>query len=358
MPHNHPHHSGPDHGHAHDHGSGHDAQPGAPQRGWLLRNSRYLVAGIVLLVAALSACLVLVGPGQAVVVTRFGDPIRVLTRPGLAWKVPAPVESKIDVDLRLRTTSSGLQDVGTRDGLRILVQAYVAWQVPEDADHIRQFLRAVRNQPDIAASQLRSFVGSALEITASSFELATLVNTDAQKIQLDQFEQRLRDRLDEQALKVYGITIRQVGIERLTLPTETLNATVERMKAERATVAAERSAEGQRAAAEITSNADRDARVLLAKSKAEASEIDARSRVDAADIYGQAYSGDPGLYTLLRSLDTLDQVIGNNTRLILRTDAAPFRVLVDGPDAAAPAQAPLTGAGTAAPPAPGPRKVQ
>ena len=34
---------------------------------------------------------------------------------------------------------------------------------------------------------------------------------------------------------------------------------------------------------------------------------------------------------LLRSLDTLDTVVGDNTRLILRTDAAPFRVLVDGP---------------------------
>ena len=40
-------------------------------------------------------------------------------------------------------------------------------QVPGDADHIRQFLRAVRNQPAIAADQLRSFTGSALEITAS-----------------------------------------------------------------------------------------------------------------------------------------------------------------------------------------------
>jgi len=348
MPHDHHHHHGHGHGHDHDHDHG-AAAAGAPRRGWLLRNLRFLVAGIVVLAAVLSACLVLVGPGQAVVVTRFGDPIRVLTHPGLAWKVPAPVESKIDVDLRLRTTSSGLQDVGTRDGLRMLVQAYVAWQVPDDPDHIRQFLRAVRNQPDIAASQLRSFVGSALEITASSFDMASLVNTDAQKIQLDQFEQRLRERLDEQALKVYGVTIRQVGIERLTLPTETLNATVERMKAERATVAAERSAEGQRAAAEITSNADRDARVLLAKSKAEASEIDAKSRVEAADIYAKAYNGDPALYTLLRSLDTLDQVIGSNTRLILRTDAAPFRVLVDGPDAAAPAPA--------ANAAPGPRKV-
>jgi membrane protease subunit HflC len=314
-----------------------------PPRSWFARHLRFFVAAIVVCVALLSACLVLTGPGQAIVVTRFGDPIRVLTEPGLGWKVPAPIESKIDVDLRLRTTSSGLQDVGTRDGLRILVQAYVAWQVPADADHIRQFLRAVRNQPEIAAQQLRSFVGSSLEITASSFDLAALVNTDPEKIHLDQFERQLRERLDEQALQVYGITIRQVGIERLTLPAETLKATVERMKAERATVAAERAAEGQRAANEISSNADRDARVLLAKAKAEAAEIDAKSRVAAAEIYGAAYSGDPELYTLLRSLDTLDHVINDNTRLILRTDAAPFNVLVDGPGGAAGNSAPKPG---------------
>jgi membrane protease subunit HflC len=34
---------------------------------------------------------------------------------------------------------------------------------------------------------------------------------------------------------------------------------------------------------------------------------------------------------LLRSLDTLGTVVGPSTKLILRTDAAPFRVLVDGP---------------------------
>jgi membrane protease subunit HflC len=341
------------HGH-HHHGHGHDGHDHAAhddgRKGLFARYGRFLVAFLIVVAAVLSACLVLVGPGQAIVVTRFGDPINVLTDPGLAWKMPAPVESTIDVDLRLRTTSSGLQDVGTRDGLRVLIQAYVAWQVPAEPERIRQFLRAVRNQPDVAAQQLRSFVGSALEITAASFDLANLVNTDPAKVQLSDLESRLRERLDEQALKVYGVTIRQVGIERLTLPTETLNATVARMRAERETVAAERQAEGQRAAAEIASNADRDARVLRAKAKAEAAGIDAKSRLEAADIYGKAYNSAPDLYMLLRSLDTLDTVVGANTRLILRTDAAPFRVLVEGPaHAAASAATPATPAAPAAP---------
>jgi modulator of FtsH protease HflC len=310
---------------------------------WLARHGRVLAAGFIVVIALLAACAVLVVPGEAIVMTRLGNPVRVLTEPGLAWKIPAPIESMIPVDLRLKTTSSGLQDVGTRDGLRILVQAYVAWQVPADPDHIRQFLRAVQNQPDVAADQLRSFMGSSLEITVSSFDLATLINTDASKIQLAQLESRLRDRIGEQALKVYGIRILQVGLERLTLPAETLDATVARMSAERETVAAERQAEGERAAAEIASNADRDARVLRAQAKADASALDAKSRLEAADIYAKAYGRDHELYTLLRSLDTLSTVIQQNTTLILRTDAAPFRVLVDGPGKSAgtlPASAP------------------
>ncbi len=298
---------------------------------WLTRNGRVLAAIFIVIIAVLAACTVLVVPGQAIVMTRLGNPIRVITRPGLAWKIPAPLESTIPVDLRLRTTSSGLQDVGTRDGLRILVQAYVAWQVPDDAEHIRQFLRAVRNQPDVAAEQLRSFIGSSLEISVSSFELTSLINTDASKVQLNELETRLQSRIDEQALKVYGIKIVQVGIERLTLPAETLNATVARMAAERDTVAAQRQAEGDRAAAEIVSNADRDGRVLLAQAKADASAIDAKSRVEAADIYSKAYSRDRELYTLLRSLDSLSSVVHANTTLVLRADAAPFRILVDGP---------------------------
>jgi modulator of FtsH protease HflC len=316
--------------HHHHHHLGHEHQDTRPFR----INGRILVAAIVVLALLLSASLILVSPGQAIVITRFGNPVRVITAPGLAVKLPAPIDNTVPVDLRLRTTSSGLHDVGTRDGLRILVQAYIAWQIPGDAEHIRQFLRAVRNQPEIAAEQLRSFTGSALEITASSFDLASLVNTEATQIKLDEFEDALRRRINDQALKVYGVTIRQVGLERLTLATETLSATIERMKAERETVAAERAAQGQRVADQIRSNAERDSRVLQAQAKVDAADIEAKSRIAAAGIYKQAYATDPQLYTLLRSLESLDAIVSGNTQLILRTDAAPFRVLVDGPGSA------------------------
>jgi membrane protease subunit HflC len=325
--------------HDHDHHHHHREQaPSDKDAAPLWHNRRLIVAAVIVAVLVLSACLVQISPGEAVVITRFGNPVRVLTTPGLALKLPSPIDNTVAVDLRMRTTSSGLHDVGTRDGLRILVQAYIAWRVPDDADHVRQFLRAVRNDPAIAAEQLRSFMGSALEITASSFDLSDLVNTQPGRIRLDQFESALLQRTNQQALSVYGISVRQVGLERLTLPAETLAATIDRMRAERDTVAAQQSAEGRRAAAQIESDADRDSREEIAQAKAEAADTEAKSRIAAAQIYRQAYASDPQLYTMLRSLDSLDALIGSNTSLILRTDAAPFRALVDGPSAATAAQ--------------------
>jgi membrane protease subunit HflC len=313
-----------------------------PRGGGLRRLLRYIVAALGIMAAFAASSMVKVAPGQAVVVTRFGDPVRVLTEPGIAWKIPAPIETTIVVDLRLRTTSAGLQDVGTQDGLRILVQAYAAWAVPNNPAEIRRFLRAAGNDPDEAARQLRSFMGSALQITASGFKLADLVNTDPARIRLPNFVQRLQLRVAAQALDIYGIKIEQMGVERLSLPAETLAATVARMRAERETIAAQQTAEGLRAAAQIRSDAARDARIKTADSRAEAAAIEAKSREQAAAIYGKAYDQDPRLYTMLRSLDVIDAVVGSKTRLVLRTDTPPFRVLVDGPqDDTAEAACPL-----------------
>jgi membrane protease subunit HflC len=297
---------------------------------------RFGLAFLVVAAAGLAATAVMVSAGEAVVVTEFGAPVRVLTEPGLAWKLPAPLQATIAVDLRLRTSSTGLQDVGTRDGLRILLQAYVAWQVPPEPERIGQFLRAVRNDPDEAARQLRSFVGSALQVTASSFDFAELVNTDPARLRLADFERRLQAQVAAQVLQTYGIQVRQAGIETLSLPDASLIATVARMRSERETVAAERTAEGLRAAAEVRSNAERDGRITVAQARTEAAEIEAQARREAAEIQTRAYLSDPPLYTLLRALDTLVQTVGPTTRLVLRTDSAPFSVLVEPPAPAPP----------------------
>jgi membrane protease subunit HflC len=328
------------HAHEHDHDHDplslghhhHDHELDGPPQSKIRLAVRFAFATLILAGAVLAAAAVTVGAGTAMVITEFGKPVRVLTSPGLAWKIPAPVETAIPVDLRQRTTSSGLQDVGTRDGLRILVQAFVAWQVPDEPADIEQYVRSVRNDPDEAARQLRSFTGSALQVTASSFDLADLINTDPAQVHIAAFEAKLQGQLAQQVRATYGMVIRQVGIERLSLPESTLAATVARMRSERETVAAQRTAEGLRAAAQIRAEAARDSRMMVAEAQTQAASIEAASRRDAAAIQAKAFAADPQLYMMLRSLDTLANMVGPNTRLVLRTDAAPFNVLVNGPN--------------------------
>lgn len=321
--------------HSHDHADDDHHHHQAPPRGpatW----RRLAFALLIAFAIGASACLVQVRSGTATIVTRFGNPVRVLTQPGLALRLPIPFEQTIDVDLRTKSTSSGLQDVGTKDGLRVIAQAYAIWQVPDDPEAITRFVRSVSNNPDQAAEQIRTFLGSSLETVASNFDLSSLINVDANKVDIDGLERRLQTDITEKMFETYGLHIVSVGVERLTLPAATLQATVERMRAQRETIATERTAVGKRQAAEIRSAAERDARVLQADASVKAAKIEAQSRIDAAQIYGDAYKSAPQLYQLLRSLDTLGSIVNANTRLVLRTDAAPFRALIDGPAAIAP----------------------
>lgn len=327
-----------DHGHDHSHDHGHDEHdhhghhhhhhdgPAAPGAGW-----RYTAAGVLVLLGALAATLFTVRAGNAVVVTRFGSPVRVILEPGLAWKLPAPIERTVEVDLRLHTTASGIHGVQTRDGLSVVVQTFAAWQIPANADSVTRFLRAVENRPEEAANRLRTFLGSSMETVTGRFDLAALVNTDPAKVRLGEYEGALQERIGATLAGDFGIQVASVGVERLMLPESTVAATVTRMSAERDTVAEEKKAAGRRLAGEIRSQADRDSRIIKAKAEEEASVIEAVARKEAAAIYGKAHAADPQLYAYLRSLDTLDQVVTASTRLVLRTDAAPFKPLVEAP---------------------------
>ncbi|MGV8340394.1 protease modulator HflC, partial [Pseudomonas aeruginosa] len=74
-------------------------------------------------------------------------------------------------------------------------------------------------------------------MVSSAYDLADLVNTEASRVRIGDFEARLREQIDNQLLATYGVKVVQVGSERLTLPKVTLGSTVVRSRAERETIA-------------------------------------------------------------------------------------------------------------------------
>jgi membrane protease subunit HflC len=287
----------------------------------------WLAAAALACVVWLSLSVVTVGAGQALLVTHFGRPAGVLTRPGVYLTWPSPLRGLVEVDTRLRVTMGALRDVVTRDGQPMRVQAFVAWRVPPEADPVQLFVRAGGD----ASRDIEGLVDSALPGVASGFAAAEFFAARPGAGWLGQFAERLKDAVAGRAHEAFGVTVLQVGVAQLTLPEAVLAATEARMRAARVAEAGARAAQAQLQAAEIRAEASRDSRIALAEAQTEAAQIEAASRKEAADIEAKAYNADPDLYLMLRSLDTLSTMVGPSTRLVLRTDAAPFNMLVQGP---------------------------
>jgi membrane protease subunit HflC len=323
---------------------------------------RLILIGLILALVVASTGVVPVRNGDALVVTRFGAPVRIVTDAGLSWSWPAPIEHAQLVNRRLRTTATGSHGVLSKDGLSLVVQVYAAWRITGDADAVLRFVRATGGNADAAAGQLRTLLNSALETVSGRFALADLVNADPAAVRIADYEAAVRERVAAPAGATLGIEVVQIGMERLSLPEQTLQATVARMAEERMVAAQERQAAGRRAASEVSANANREARIIRAGAEQDAAAIEARAKAEAAAIYGTAHAADPGLYVYLRSLDVLEATLAGNARLVLSTESAPFQALLTPPVEPAvhgppsrpvpPATAPSAPAPPAASPAP------
>ena len=99
------------------------------------------------------------------------------------------------------------------------------------------------------------------------------------------------------------------------------------LKAERAQYAAKFRAEGEKEAAEIRADTDLEAAKLRAEGEEKAEEIRGNAEAEAAKIYASAHQLDPEFYKFLRSLDSMDKMLGKNSTVVLDTDTPPFSVL-------------------------------
>ena len=129
------------------------------------------------------------------------------------------------------------------------------------------------------------------------------------------------------AAERYGIEILTMGFQRLSLPEDNVGAVFKHMRAERRQHAARYEAEGAEEAARIRSDTDLEAARIRAEGAEEAATIRGEAEAEAARIYAEAHRTDPDLYRFLRAIEALDDVVGSDTTIILRTDSPPFRML-------------------------------
>ncbi len=284
-----------------------------------LRVSTGLAAVFGILLAATG---VQVGEGEAVVVTRFGDPVRVLETAGLHWNAPWPIDAVARVDLRRRTFETGHAEMLTRDRKNVVLVGFAIWQV---SDPLR-FHRSVGTVGD-AEEKLDGLITNAQIGVLGRFDLNALTSTDPTTLRTDEIEAALLEATRTVASERYGIDILTVGFQRLSLPEDNVAAVFKQMRAERRQFAARYEAEGAEEAARIRSDTDLEAARIRSEGAEQAARIRGEAEAEAARIYADAHRQDPNLYRFVRSLEALDSVVGSDTTVILRTDSPPFRLL-------------------------------
>ncbi len=284
---------------------------------------RATMGTLAIVAIAFSAMAVVVRQGNALLVTRFGHPVRADTRAGLHWKLPWPIDQAILIDMRRRIYETGQTEMLTRDKKNVIARTFVVWRVGDPL----AFMQAIGSDKAAAEGKLDGLLTNAAISTLGGHDLTALVSTTPSDLQVDQIESELLASTAPMALRSYGVTIEQVRIERLALPKDNITAVFEQMRAERRQFAAKFQAEGELEASRIRSEAELAAARIRAKGAEEQARIRGEAAAQVAKTYADAHRTDPDLYRFTRSLESLGKLMTGGTSLILRTDAEPFSLL-------------------------------
>src|SRR5882762_9188656 len=272
-----------------------------------------LVAAAVILVFAADGLFTVYQTKQALVV-RLGEPVRVITEPGLHVKIPF-VDTVISIDNRILDLENAAEEVFALDQRRLVIDAFARYRI---TDALR-FYQTVTNI-DGANSRLSSLLNAALRRVLGEATLIHVVRDERAMLMA-----RVRDQLDREARAV-GIEVVDVRIRRADLPEQNSQAVYSRMQTERQRQAASIRGEGSQKSQEIRARADRDVTVLVADAQSRAEQTRGEGDAERNRIFAEAYSKDQDFFAFYRSMQAYEAGLrASDTRLVLRPDSDFFK---------------------------------
>ena len=286
------------------------------------RKKLVFIGGILIAILMIILQLIfIVREGEAVVVTTFGKPVRVLDDAGLYGRMPWPVQSVYRFDRRIQSLEGPFEQILTRDGRHVVIAIYAGWRIIDPVTFLERVGttgQAERNLEDLLRNHTSATLGR--------YDFAHLINVNPDAIRFETMETEIRNAVQAEAEDRYGIDVRFLGIHRIALPEAVTGRVFERMRAERAELAEQRRAEGESEARRIRAEADSLREQTLARAAADAQRIRAEGEAEAAESY-RVFSEHPELALFLRKLDTIEHIMTNKTTVILGTEGEPFDLL-------------------------------
>jgi membrane protease subunit HflC len=293
------------------------------------------VAGISLVILAVVALIVgfaslfSVSQTEQAIVVRLGNPVRVITDPGLNFKIPF-VDSVIKIDNRILDLENPAQEVIASDQKRLVVDAFARYKI-RDALRFYQTVGSTRAAND----QLSALLNAGLRRVLGETTFTHVVRDERTALMA-----RIRELLDQQAA-VYGINVIDVRIRRADLPEQNSQAVYQRMQTERQREAADFRAQGAQRGQEIRSRAEREATIIVAEANSQGEQIRGQGDGERNRIFAEAFGQDREFFSFYRSMIAYETGLkASDTRMLLRPDTDFFRYF-GGPGGSTPA-APAT----------------
>ena len=275
---------------------------------------KILIGALVFLgVVAYQALFVVQEINQAIVL-QFGDPKKIITKPGLNYKIPF-IQNVVYLDRRVLNLDNPPEEVIAADQKRLIVDAFARFKIVDPL----KFYISVGNER-VARSRLATIINSRIRSVLGTQELATLLSTD-RAVHMATIQNDVNTEAQN-----FGITIVDVRIKRADLPPANSEAIYARMQTERQREAKEFRAQGAEMAAKITSTADKEVTVILANANKQSEIMKGEGDGKRNKIFAQAFGKDPEFFGFYRAMQSYEKaLIGGDTSLILSPDSDFFK---------------------------------
>ena len=274
-----------------------------------------LIALVVLALIVYSATFIVTERDQAIQL-RFGEIQRVITKPGIYFKLPTNMVDTVQiVDKRLNTLEIDNNVVQVRDSRQYVVDAFAAYRIVD----VKAFRESVTGNMAIAETRLRTRLDSALRRVYGTRSFGDALSEERAAMMKE-----VADFVRPEAANL-GIEIVELRIRRTELPNNVLEQTYDRMRSERLAEAAELRAEGTQEAARIRAEADRQATVLLAEARRDADILHGEGDAERNRIFAEAYGADKSFFEFYRSMQAYAASLASGTTMLLKPDSEFFR---------------------------------
>ncbi|TMV09544.1 protease modulator HflC [Ruegeria sediminis] len=283
-----------------------------------MRKSTFLLPVLVIAVVVALSSIFIVDEREKALVLQFGRVVSVKEDPGLAFKIPL-IQEVVRYDDRILSIDVQPLEVTPLDDRRLVVDAFARYRIA----NVEQFRQAVGvGGVPVAEDRLDRILRAETREVLGSVSSKDILSSDRAALML-----RIRNSAIAEA-RALGVDVIDVRLKATDLPQANLEATFERMKAEREREATDERARGNEAAQRVRAQADRTVVELVSEARREAEIIRGEADAQRNAIFAEAFGKDPDFFEFYRSLSAYERALtGGNSSLVLSPDSEFFNYL-------------------------------